>query len=302
MSIPKPPVDPDASLGEAGSPPAGAVGATKEASDLPVAPEVIPSAAQPHGVGEPATAAPLPQARAKTKGVADLVFVIDVSGSMTTCIDALRKNIEAFIDSLSRGDGNNVAPVRDWRGKIVGYRDFDSAESEGLPWIIDNPFVRDIGALKGQLATLKAEGGGDEPESLLDTLYKIATMPAGPKGSQSDEPQKWRYRSDAARVVIVFTDASFKETMSIPEAKGGSLQDVANVIMANRIILSLFAPNFEGYDRLSQIDKSEWEVVEFEGLSPQQALQKFTSDPVNFRTTLKQLAASVSRSAETVAL
>ena len=38
--------------------------------------------------------------------------------------------------------------------------------------------------------------------------------------------------------------------MSIPEAKGGSLQDVANVVMANRIILSLFAPNFEGYDRL----------------------------------------------------
>lgn len=203
---------------------------------------------------------------------------------------------------MSRGDGNNIAPIRDWRAKVVGYRDFDSAESEGLPWIVDNAFVRDVGALKAQLATLKAEGGGDEPESLLDTLFKVASMPATPKGAQTEDAQKWRYRSDAARVVIVFTDASFKETMSIPEAKGGSLQDVANVIMANRIILSLFAPNFEGYDRLSQIDKSEWEVVEFEGLTPQQALQKFTSDPVNFRTTLKQLAASVSRSAETVAL
>ena len=93
-----------------------------------------------------------------------------------------------------------------------------------------------------------------------------------------------------------------RETMSIPEAKGGGMQDVANVIMANRIILSLFAPNFEVYDRLSQIDKSEWEVVEYEGLSPQQALEKFTADQANFRTTLKQLAASVSKSAETVAL
>lgn len=53
----------------------------------------------------------------------------------------------------------------------------------------------------------------------------------------------------------------------LEEAKGGSLQDVANVIMANRVIFSLFAPNFEGYDRLSQVDKSEWEVVEFESLS-----------------------------------
>jgi hypothetical protein len=260
------------------------------------------SATAPLGVAEPALDAPAPQARAKTKGVADLVFVVDVTGSMAPIIDALRTNIEAFIDSLSRGDGNNVAPVRDWRGRVVGYRDIDASEAEGLPWIVDNPFVRDVGALKAQLAALKAEGGGDEPESLLDTLYKVASMQATPKGAQSEDPEKWRYRSDAARVVIVFTDASFKETMSIPEAKGGSLQDVANVIMANRIILSLFAPNFEGYDRLSQIDKSEWEVVEFEGLSPQQALQKFTSDPVNFRTTLKQLAASVSRSAETVAL
>ncbi len=254
------------------------------------------------GVAAPAAAAPVPQARAKTKGVADIVFVVDVSGSMASCIDALRKNIETFIESLSRGDGNTAAPVRDWRGKVVGYRDIESAESEGLPWLVDNVFVRDAAALKAQLAGLEAKGGGDEPESLLDTLYKVASMPATPKGSQTEDPDKWRYRSDAARVVIVFTDASFKETMSLPEAKGGSLQDVANLVMANRIILSLFAPNFEGYDRLSQIDKSEWEVVEFEGLNAQEALQKFTADPVNFRNTLQQLAASVSRSAETVAL
>jgi hypothetical protein len=254
---------------------------------------------------DPATANHAPpdaQPRPKTKGVADIVFLIDISGSMSPCIDALRRNIEAFIDSLSQGDANNAAPVKDWRGKVVGYRDLDAAQDEGLPWIVDNGFVRDAGSLKAQLAGLQAGGGGDEPESLLDALYKVASMEAVPKGSQSEDPAKWRYRSDAARVVIVFTDASFKETLGIPEAKGGSLQDVANVVMANRIILSLFAPNFEGYDRLSQIDKSEWEVVEYEGLNPQQALQKFTSDPVNFRNTLKQLAASVSRSAATVAL
>ena len=277
-----------------------AVAPVADGAEVPLEPAVdVPVAG---GVAEPALDAPAPQALAKTKGVADLVFVVDVSGSMSTCIDALRKNIEAFIDSLSRGDGNNVAPVRDWRGRVVGYRDLEAAAAENLPWFVDNVFVRDVAALKSQLAALTAAGGGDEPESLLDTLYNVASMPSIPKGSQGEEPDKWRYRSDAARVVIVFTDAPFKETMSIPEAKGGSLQDVANVIMANRIILSLFAPNFEGYDRLSQIDKSEWEVVEFEGLNPQEALQKYTSDPVNFRNTLKQLAASVSRSAETVAL
>jgi hypothetical protein len=269
--------------------------------DMP-AEEAVPSPEVSAGVADLAESSQAPQARAKTKGVADIVFVVDISGSMAPCIDALRQNIETFVGSLSSGDANNAAPVKDWRAKVVGYRDIEAAESEGLPWVVDNSFVRDPAELKAQLAGLQANGGGDEPESLLDTLYKVATMEAVPKGAQTVEPGKWRYRSDAARVVVVFTDASFKETMSIPEAKGGSLQDVANVVMANRIILSIFAPNFEGYDRLSQIDKSEWEVVEFEGMNAQEALQKFTSDPVNFRNTLKQLAASVSRSAETVAL
>lgn len=267
------------------------------AATAPVA--VLPGA---EGQSEPAAPASAPQARGKTKGVADVVFLIDISGSMSPIIDALRKNIEAFVDSLSSGDANNAAPVRDWRAKVVGFRDIEAAASEGLEWLEDHPFVRDAVALKAQLGQLQAQGGGDEPESLLDALYKVATMEASPKGAQSEDANKWRYRSEAARVIVVFTDASYKETMSIPEAKGGALQDVANVVMANRIILSLFAPNFEGYDRLSQIDKSEWEVVEYEGLNAQEALQKFTADPANFRTTLKQLAASVSRSAETVAL
>ena len=297
---PSPATPESPSSAEAINPTETAVGASTDpvASATAIPAEAAPAESPASDVAAPSNV----QERPKTKGVADIVFLVDISGSMSPCIDALRRNIETFIDSLSQGDANNAAPVRDWRGKVVGYRDIEAAEAEGLPWIVDNPFVRDAGALKAQLATLQANGGGDEPESLLDALYTVASMEAIPKGSQTEDPAKWRYRSDAARVVIVFTDASFKETMSIPEAKGGSLQDVANVVMANRIILSLFAPNFEGYDRLSQIDKSEWEVVEYEGLSPQEALQKFTSDPVNFRTTLKQLAASVSRSAETVAL
>ena len=276
------------------TPPAGAAPAAPPADAPPAADPLAASGGQ----ADAAPPAAPPPPRGKTKGVADIVFLIDVSGSMAPIIDALRKNIEVFVDSLSSGDANNAAPVKDWRGKVVGYRD---AEHDAN-WFDDHPFVRDAVALKAQLGALRAEGGGDEPESLLDALYKVATMEASPKGAQSEEPTKWRYRSEAARVVVVFTDASFKETLVVPEAKGGGLQDVANVIMANRIILSLFAPNFEGYERLSQIDKSEWEAVEYEGLNAQQALQKFTADPANFRNTLKQLAASVSKSAETVAL
>ena len=64
---------------------------------------------------------------------------------------------------------------------MVGYRDIEAAESEGLPWIVDNEFVREPSELKAQLSALQANGGGDEPESLLDTLYKVATMEAKPR-------------------------------------------------------------------------------------------------------------------------
>ena len=93
--------------------------------------------------------------------------MVDISGSMAPCIDALRTNIEAFIDSLSKGEANNAPPIRDWRGKVVGYRDIEAAQTEGLPWIVDAPFVRDAGELKAQLSQLRAEGGGDEPDRSL---------------------------------------------------------------------------------------------------------------------------------------
>ncbi|HEU4557125.1 MAG TPA: vWA domain-containing protein [Longimicrobium sp.] len=240
-----------------------------------------------------------PQQPTKTRGVADIVFLIDVSGSMEPAIDALKANIGTFVESLSKGDANNAAPVRDWRAKAVGYRDFEDPDAEPF---IDNPFVSDVESLRAQLAGLRAEGGGDEPESLLDALFRISNMGQTEKGAQSLDPVKWRYRSDAARVVVVFTDASFKPAMTIPEAKGGGVQDVTNAVINNRVILSLFAPDMPGYDELSQIDKSEWEAISYPGLNPQEALVKFTSDQANFKNTLRQLAASVSKSAETIAL
>jgi hypothetical protein len=71
----------------------------------------VDAPAVPTAPTEPAAPTAAPQARAKTKGVADVVFLIDVSGSMAPIIDALRKNIEAFVDSLSTGDANNAPPV-----------------------------------------------------------------------------------------------------------------------------------------------------------------------------------------------
>ena len=237
------------------------------------------------------------QQAAKAKGVVDLVFLLDVTGSMQPCIDALKENIRNFIDFLTVGD-LQACPVKDWRAKVVGYRDFTDAEA---PPFIDNPFVRDASALKAQLAGLEAAGGGDIPESLLDALYKVAMMDDTPR--DQEDPQKWRYRSTAARVVVVFTDAPFKEPMSIPEARGGTVNDIANIANQRRIILSIFAPDLPCYNQLAAIDKAEYEAINFDAADPlnaQKALATFTADRENFKNTLKALAASVSKSAEAI--
>lgn len=237
----------------------------------------------------------MPEQIPKTKGVVDIVFLLDVTGSMQSCIDALKNNISVFIDTLTTKGANNESPVKHWRAKAVGYRDFRTDHES----FVDAPFVEDPAELKGQLGRLKAEGGGDEPESLLDALHRIATMPAASKGSVP-EADKWRYRSEAARVVVAFTDASYHPNMEQP--KGGTVSDVINALHSNRIILNLFAPEMPCHDELSKADKSDYLPIPVAGRTPVEALEEFTRDQNNFRKTLEALAKSVSKSADTVPL
>lgn len=229
----------------------------------------------------------------KVRGVADIVFIVDVTGSMQPCIDALRENIKVFIDTISSNDANNGSPVKDWRGRVIGYRDY-KADGE-KEWIIDNPFVRDATALKAQLGLLEAKGGGDEPESLLDALYLVAKSEDCAKG-EADNEHKWRSRGAAARVVVVFTDATYHPTMSIPSASGGKASDVKNAIIQAKIRLSIFAPELPCYDELSDLPHSELTLIPLNGATPIAALEAFTREKANFKATLEQLAKSVSQS------
>ena len=228
----------------------------------------------------------------KLRGVVDLVFLIDATGSMSPCIDALKANIGTFVDSLVSGGANNSSPVRDWRAKVVGYRDFDH---DSVP-IEDNPFITSVDDLRGQLGRLKADGGGDEPESLLEAIYHLAVAPQTGK-ELPPKPDHWRYRSAAARVVIVFTDASFKEPLAMP--RGAEFGDVIHQVTNARLILSIFAPNMPCYEKLASIDRSEWNVVDG-GADPQESMRLYTSDQKNFTTVLQQLARTISKSAEVV--
>lgn len=250
----------------------------------------------------------------KVKGVADIVILLDVTGSMQDCIDAVKRSVSDFIASYSSSDANGAAPITDWRMKIVGYRDSEASPSD---WFVDNPFVNDVAAVQAQLAAenMKASGGGDEPESLLDALFKIAKMDQS--GVQDPvDPNKWRARGTSARAIIFFTDATFKIPMSIPEAAGGTVGDVITAIVQNRIFLTGFCPEWEGYDALSTADRCQItrvaelkdtpalagfgksaDEVKAAQIASAAALKAVVADPGKFKEVLATLAKTLQKSA-----
>lgn len=220
-------------------------------------------------------------------GTVDFVFLIDGTGSMNPCMQALKDNINVFLDEVAGAQ----SPVRNWRGKVVTYRDH---EVDGSRWYEDNPFVVNDGpAFKQQLSRIEAAGGGDEPESALDALHRLATMEQTARGEQEADPGKWRHRSDAARVVILFTDASYKPTMTYSAAVGGTATDVTNALVNNKVILIMYAPNDEGWEVIGNTDKCEWEPVD---ASPTfvDGLKTMVSDRTKFKQAMIALAKSVS--------
>lgn len=191
------------------------------------------------------------------KGVVDIVVLLDTSGSMQECIDGVKTCIGSFVNGLEAKGANNESPIKDWRMKVCGYKDH---EADGENWFTDNPFVSDVASVQSQIAgsNMQASGGGDEPESLLDALFKIVKMEQSGVQEGAD-PNKWRARGTSARAVIFFTDATFKDPMTIPEAAGGGLPDVKNAITGAKIILCGFCPETDKYCLLGTIGKAEFD-------------------------------------------
>jgi len=235
---------------------------------------------------------------AKVKGVVDLVFLIDVTGSMGHCIEALKSNIKSFIQTMTQESGPNDAgpPIKDFRIKVVGFRDA-TCDAE---WFVEHPFTTSVEEVFAHIGSLKADGGRDEPESLLDALHKVSSMGQTESGAAPD-PSKWRFRRAATRVIVVFTDASFHPTMSYPEGRGGGVVDVQNAATANRIFIEFFAPDVDCFADIESIDRCNGHKIPFDRSAKNgaaAALEHFTRDKANFTKVMTALAKSVSKSAE----
>ena len=246
----------------------------------------------------PAESAETPNKTYKNQGVVDFIFLIDVTGSMGPCINALRENINRFIDLMTDATGNG-SPITDWRGRAVGYRDYEYDKDTSYGWLVDNPFTRDIAALRRQLADLTPKGGGPGeegiPESLLDAMMTVATSGVIDlqAGECDESTTKWRPLGSCARVVIVFTDATYHPTMSIPGYEGAGVKDLYNVFLQERIKPYFFVPNDPSFIPLGRFKGAN--ISQCGG--GQDGLLAITQNEAEFQKLLAMLAKGVTETA-----
>ena len=238
----------------------------------------------------------------KVKGVVDIVFLMDATGSMGNCIDKLKENVMLFFKSLTEVDPEtqNFPPVKDWRAKVVGFRDVDA---DGSAWFEDNDFTRDVGEIERQLSLLKAKDGGDIPESLLDAIYKVADAPKSGKGVE--QPQSWRHRSDAARAIVAFTDAPYKPRMTAPGIAGGNINQLRLLCVQERILLTVVAPDGidnAAFETIEGIRYAKWVKVPRGNSSDGSPIDEFMNNREALQKVIQVIAKTITKTATDIAL
>jgi hypothetical protein len=169
-----------------------------ESADWPVLEETAPSSAAsstpststaPPTVEQSNTAAP----RGLSYAV-DIVFCIDVTGSMTPIIDQVKANALRFYDDVQSNltaKGKNVDQLR---VRVLAFRDF---VADGAAALDESPFFtlpEERASFSDFVNGLIAEGGGDAPESGLEAVALAIDSP-------------WTTTGDRRRqVIVVWTD------------------------------------------------------------------------------------------------
>jgi Mg-chelatase subunit ChlD len=156
---------------------------------------------------------------------ADVVFVLDVTGSMQWAIDGVRNGIGRFAGDLAR---NQI----DYRIGLVAFRDLTYPEDErkGLKLMEvlkfkGEPFTSDADAFRSEVAKLRADGGGDTPESSLEAVGEACRLPL---------------RKGATRVLLLITDAPPKvgqgqTAAPRPGEVAAAVRDAAEVVRRSDI-------------------------------------------------------------------
>jgi hypothetical protein len=247
------PDTPSASPGE----PTAEAGEESGQSLQPAQPASAPPASVAPASAPPASAPPAPAARGLCYAV-DIVFCIDVTGSMTPVIDAVKANALRFYEDVQTNLTAKGKNVDELRVRVIAFRDFTEDAETAVQESSFFPLPDEQTAFSAFVSHLAAEGGGDTPESGLEALALAINSP-------------WTSRGDRRRqVIVVWTDApahplNFAElppdlASSVPtnfSALTDLWEDPQGPVGASSKRLILFAPDGAGWSDIS----ANWENV-----------------------------------------
>lgn len=138
----------------------------------------------------------------------DLVFVLDVTGSMSEEIQAVKNNMIEFTDSIAN---QGIS----YRLALVTFGDEVRSTSS---------FTTDAGAFKTLIGQQTANGGADFPENSLDALAAATEL---------------NFKPNAKKVIIWITDATYHIANSITPL---TIQQVVNQLVSKAIVVNCIGP------------------------------------------------------------
>ena len=188
----------------------------------------------------------------------DIVFCIDVTGSMTPILDAVKAHALGFYDDVQTNltaKGKNVSQLR---VRVVAFRDL---AADGEAAVEESPFFTlptERSGFSEFVNGLVAQGGGDAPESGLEATALAINSP-------------WTTTGDRRRqVIVVWTDqpAHPLDPSVVPadlasripadfSALTDTWEDEQGVMGSSSKRLILFAPDSPGWSDISAV----WENV-----------------------------------------
>jgi hypothetical protein len=145
-----------------------------------------------------------------TSNEADIVMLIDTTGSMSPSIAELKEKCLVFSEQLRM-------QALEHRFALIGFGDV--AEGD---WIDRHDFTGDVTDFQAWVSEIDRFDGGDLPESALDALEEALTLPLDP---------------EAIRRFYLVTDAQFHE----PSRSGAEAADLATRLEQERVLLNVFS-------------------------------------------------------------
>ncbi|OAB40670.1 hypothetical protein PMSD_01875 [Paenibacillus macquariensis subsp. defensor] len=146
----------------------------------------------------------------------DIVFVIDVTGSMGEIIGYIKETVKKFVDSVPSGS----------KFAIVAYRDISDVASyyKALEFF---SFTNNHNVLKTNLDKLVAAGGGDVEESGLEAIHMAVNKLSGSTNSKR---------------IIFITDAPVHDKGTSQGKAGFFLEQMITELTTNKVVLDAIAP------------------------------------------------------------